>query len=178
MRSTIAKALIMATSLTIAIPPAQAARLGSSRSSGRQSQMARQAPAPSNLPPSSARPASPYNNPAAVPRQAPGPYAPSGPYGNAPVQQPGMARQGVPPAYPNMPPARQQGGSTAGSMLGGALLGLGLGSLMSRGSQPSVTTNSDGTVAEQGVRESSGGGWLWLILIAAAVFFLIRRMRR
>lgn len=94
--------------LTLAVPESYAKRLGSGRSSGRQSQTSRQRMTP---PPAVQRPspAPPYARPGPGPRVAP--YA----------ARPGYGGQQIP----------QQTGSRWSGMLGGALLGLGLGSLMS-----------------------------------------------
>jgi hypothetical protein len=95
--------------LTLVVPESYAKRLGGGRSSGRQSQMSRQRMVP---PPTIKRPpppAPPYARPGPGPRVAP--YA----------TRPGYGGQQIP----------QQTGSRWGGMIGSALLGLGLGSLMS-----------------------------------------------
>jgi hypothetical protein len=101
---------VMLLALTVVVPESYAKRLGGGRSSGRQSQMSRQrmAPPPTVVRP---RPSPPYARPGPGPRVAP--YA----------TRPGYGGQQIP----------QQTGSRWGGMVGGALLGLGLGSLMSNG---------------------------------------------
>lgn len=110
MKNKTLKLSLMLLALTLIVPESYAKRLGSGRSSGRQSQMSRQRVAP---PPTIVRPKprSPYARPAPGPRVAP--YA----------TRPGYGGHQIP----------QQTGSRWGGMLGGALLGLGLGSLMSNG---------------------------------------------
>jgi hypothetical protein len=101
-----AKLLLTLVACTLVVPESYAKRLGGGRSVGRQAQVARQRAAP---PPAVVRP-----------RPAP-PMAP-------PVAQPRVVR----PPYVGPVPAQVQrrSGSTLGGMFGGALLGLGLGSVL------------------------------------------------
>lgn len=158
----------MLLSLSLVVPESQAKRMGGSRSIGRQAPMSRQAPRP----PSAQRAPLP---PSAAP---------------APSQrtQPDVARQSMPPAAPPPAPVRHAS-SPWGGMLGGALVGFGLGSLLSRhdnrDNRDAVNTNqSEGSSADetaQVANENSGnrfGSVLLWGLIAFAVFYLIRRSRR
>ena len=115
MRNFIPKILIGVLAVTMAIPESYARRMGGGRSVGRQSQMTRQRPA---LPP--AQRAQP------IPVQPPG---------TPPLrQQPDLARQNAPIApLPPTTPISRPAASPWGGMLGGALVGMGLGSLLSSG---------------------------------------------
>jgi hypothetical protein len=102
MQKVTAKLLLTLVACTLVVPESYAKRLGGGRSVGRQAQVARQRAAP---PPTVVRP-----------RPAP------------PVAQPRPVR----PPYVGPAPAQVQRrpGSPLGGMFGGALLGLGLGSVL------------------------------------------------
>jgi hypothetical protein len=102
MQKLTAKLLLTLVACTLVVPESYAKRLGGGRSVGRQAQVARQRAAP---PPTVVRP-----------RPAP------------PVAQPRVVR----PPYVGPAPAQVQRrpGSSLGGMFGGALLGLGLGSVL------------------------------------------------
>ncbi|MFS0758215.1 hypothetical protein ABC383_26470 [Noviherbaspirillum sp. 1P10PC] len=106
MQKLTAKLLLTLVACALVVPESYAKRLGGGRSVGRQSQVARQRAAP---PP-----------PLVRPRPAP-PVAP-------PVAQPRVVR----PPYIGPAPAQVQrrSGSSLGGMFSGALLGLGLGSVL------------------------------------------------
>lgn len=181
MNTLTAKIVLALLAFTLAVPESSAKRVGSARSTGRQSQMARQ----------NAPPAVPPNAPAA-PAQA----TPAQP----PLQraQPDVARQAAPPPVaPQAPPVRQA--SPLRGMLTGALVGLGLGSLMSHagardennpnnmnnaeGGSATSGTNADASQASatQDVEQAQGspyGSFLLLGILAFAVYFLMRRARR
>lgn len=127
MTKMILKGAILTMAVMLAVPESMAKRLGGGRSVGRQSQMSRQRVAPSPAP-------------ALAPRQQrPLDTAPAYAGANAARQTP------VAPATPNVPtqPIQRPATSPWGGMVGGALLGLGLGSLLSPG-------NHDGNAATQG----------------------------
>lgn len=167
MHKSIVKMLIVLTAFSVAIPESQARRMGGSRSSGKQSQMIRQAPA----------------------RTAPSP-APAAP--PARQMEPGPARQSIPPSAPVQQPARSA--SPWGGMLGGALVGMGLGSLMSRTTQAQPPAQPDNTqtgaadattsgatnsqTVQENAAPASGSGWVWWAILAAAVILMFRRARR
>lgn len=172
MHTRLARIFLLLLAFTVAIPESYAKRAGSGRSAGRQSSsMVRPRPAP----PPQAVPA---------PVQRPQPAAP-----------PNASRQNTPP--PNSPERvlPQQAGSPWGGFLGGALLGLGLGSLLGDRDPDTVnrsegnsgtgdaasgagTNNADAAqVAGQEQEGRSGAAW-WLGILALAVFFLVRRIRR
>ncbi|MEN3296514.1 MAG: hypothetical protein V7642_5767 [Burkholderiales bacterium] len=168
-----AKIVLVLLALTLAMPESYAKRVGSGRSTGRQSQLA--------------RPSAP-----AAPSQA----APAQP----PLQrsQPDVARQAAPPPVaPPTPPVRQA--SPFRGMLTGALVGLGLGSLISHAggrdeNDPNKVNNAEGASATKGtnadastanatqdVEQAQGspyGPILLLGILAFAVYFLMRRARR
>nr|WP_314629337.1 hypothetical protein [uncultured Noviherbaspirillum sp.] len=110
---------------------------------------------------------------------------PSAPMRQAPAPSAPMRQQAQPaPAYPAPAPAQQQARSGMGGMLGGALLGLGVGSMMGNGANAG-TNNGNGTAANPEAAanvpaESSGGGSSLLMILAVAgiAFFLYRRFRR
>lgn len=182
MRRALAKNMIFLIALSLVVPESYARRLGGGRSVGRQAPTSRQSTTGSQSPP--ARPYAPMA-PAAPPLRA----------------QPDYARQSAPvqPMQPAPAQARPWGG-----MLGGALLGLGLGSLLSSGDRNNnlpnqnnqgnreatgttggLTNGTDGagnptvansTAAQQPASSGFGSLLLWGIL-ALAAFFLVRRMR-
>ena len=129
--------------LTVAVPPSYAGRLGGGRSVGRQSAMPRQRMAPAPV-------QRQQQAPQVAPQPAPLPVQPA----------PGFARQG-PPAIPYQTPPRQAG-APWGGMLGGALVGLGLGSLLSSPNRQVNPASSDGTDRQRdgrpGGTASSGNG--------------------
>jgi hypothetical protein len=101
MQKLTAKLLLTLVACTLVVPESYAKRLGGGRSVGRQAQVARQRAAPPTV---------------VRPRPAP------------PVAQPRVVR----PPYVGPAPAQVQRrpGSSLGGMFGGALLGLGLGSVL------------------------------------------------
>ena len=109
MKNQALKVGLMFLTLVLIVPESYAKRLGSGRSLGRQSQMSRQRMTPPPIIRRPLPPPPPYARPGPGPRVAP--YA----------TRPGYGGQQIP----------QQTGSRWGSMFGGVLLGLGLGSLMS-----------------------------------------------
>lgn len=179
MKNFSAKLALLVITLTMAVPESYAKRMGSGRSSGRQTNITKQR----TLPPSTARtqPAPP-----AVPA--------------APVRPQGDLARQLPPARPAQPP--RQASSPWGGMLGGALLGLGLGSLMSSSGDRNANAanqnsgaSGDGTAASgnetaqgeqanqanqtQATRQESenrSGSLLLPIVLALGAFFVIRRL--
>jgi hypothetical protein len=144
MTGSIAKVMMLSVALTLAVPESYAKRVGSGRSVGRAA------------PPSAMRQRSapPQRAPSPPPQSARAPAGPTGPVAPAaPVQrtQPDVARQSV-PATP-VPPANRtlprQASSPWGGMLGGALIGLGLGSL--------IGANQHRDPAQQPPVQSEGG---------------------
>lgn len=115
MQTLITRTFLAVVMLALVVPESVAKRLGGgSRSFGRQTQMSRQRVAP----------------PPAVPRARPAPPAQARP-GIAPVPQQNAAR---PPFAPGAAARTQQRqGSGLGGLVGGTLLGLGLGSVLSPG---------------------------------------------
>ena len=102
-------------------------------------------------------------------------------------------RQAQPAPAPALPatPAPQQARSGMGGMVGGALLGLGVGSMMNHGANANNVNNAnnasnannpgnpDATAVDNAPARSSGGsGWLMILLAAGAAYFLYRRFRR
>jgi hypothetical protein len=184
MQTSIAKIILLSAALTLAVPESYAKRMGSGRSSGRQSTITRQRSTPP--PVSRAQPAPPPASPAPVQRS-----------------QPDMARQSAPPVAPQRTIPRQAS-SPWGGMLGGALLGLGLGSLLGNRDRDRDPNNVNQTEGDSGTNNgtSSGssaagvdetqagaaqpaeqvpqnrfGSLLLLGALALAVYFLIRRAR-
>ena len=105
-----------------------------------------------------------YGRQASPMRQAPAPAAP-------------MRQQAQPaPAYPAPVPAPQQGRSGMGGMLGGALLGMGVGSMLGHGANSGAVNPGavDGVPAQGG----GGGSLLTILVVAAIAYFLYRRFRR
>jgi hypothetical protein len=148
MRRPLANIVICILALSVAIPESYARRLGGGRSVGRQTPAYRQRSAPT------------YQAP---PRQA----APVPPPAYAPVRPvPDLARRSL-PVQPNY--ARQGGSTPWGGMLGGALVGLGLGSLLSShdrnvnnpgngnaGTGGTSGTNADGSLDPNAPNQMSG----------------------
>ena len=119
MRTAVTKAVLASLMVAMVVPESYAKRLGGGRSVGRQTQMSRQramppAPRPRYTPPAVARTAP--VPPRAVPAPVPVPVRP----------QPNLAG---PRVYPGTNIPRQASSPWRG-MLGGVLVGLGLGSLM------------------------------------------------
>ena len=114
-----------------------------------------------------------YGRQASPMRQAPAP-APAAP----------MRQQAQPaPAYPAPAPAPapQQARSGMGGMLGGALLGMGVGSMLGHGAnnQANGTAANPGAVDNVPAQSSGGGSSLLTILVVAGIaYFLYRRFRR
>ena len=181
MHTSIAKILLLLTALTLAVPESYAKRMGSGRSVGRQSTITRQRSAPEP----GVRPQPAPSRPASVP---PAP---------APIQrsQPDTARQAVPPSAPQQSIPRQAS-SPWGGFLGGALLGLGLGSLMGHRDRDPNTTNqteggsgdnasgngdaqtdtrTDSAQQPEPVRQNRFGSVLLLGILALVVAFFVRR---
>jgi hypothetical protein len=104
-------------------------------------------------------------------RQAPAPAAP-------------MRQQAQPaPAYPAPAPAPapQQARSGMGGMLGGALLGLGVGSMLGHGANNQANGTGVTPGAVDGVPAQGGGvgsSLLTILLVAGIAYFLYRRFRR
>ncbi|HYD97283.1 MAG TPA: hypothetical protein VEC01_18305 [Noviherbaspirillum sp.] len=177
MPTLLAKLLLLLLALTIVIPESYAKRAGSGRSVGRQAGVVRQQ-----------RPATPPPAPPAMSRAQPAPP----PQRQQPVPPSSAARQDNAPLTPERT-LPQQARSPWGGILGGALIGLGLGSLLggdrdanaanqSEGSSGAGTGNAaSGTGDEQAQpaqaqRSGFGSFWLWGIL-AAVVIYLVRRAR-
>lgn len=153
MTGSIAKVMMLSVALTLAVPESYAKRAGSGRSVGR------------TTPPSAMRQRSapPQRAPSPPPQSARAPAGPAPVAPAAPVQrtQPDVARQSV-PATPVPPASRTLPGQAStpwGGMLGGALIGLGLGSLIGANRQPDPaqqpSTHSEGG---NGSEAASGSG--------------------
>lgn len=174
MHTFVVRILLVLAAVTLVIPESYAKRVGGGRSTGRQAQITQ--PAPSAA--SRAQPAPP-------------------PAASTPVQrsQPEAARQSAPSAPAQELP--RQASSPWGGMLGGALIGLGLGSLISGDRDPDTAAQSEGgngTAGEsasgsgdtqdnalQAVDQAQGnslGSIVLLGILALVVFFLVRRARR
>lgn len=104
---------------------------------------------------------------------------------SAPMRQAPAApmRQAQPaPAYPAPMPQQQQARPGMGGMVGGALLGLGVGSMLgnhanaNNGATAGVNPNAVDSVPAQ----TTGGGssLLMILVVAGIVYFLYRRFRR
>jgi hypothetical protein len=178
MKHSIARILLLLTALSLAVPESYAKRMGGGRSVGRQAPITRQRAAPPLPPRQQSLPAQSNSVP-------------------PPRSQPDLARQSLPPARPER--------SQWGSMLGGALVGLGLGSLLSSGNSnanpanqnpanPDAASQSsgasgDGSTVSSGAgetavapaaeqpQESRLGSVILLGGVALAVILLIRRLR-
>jgi hypothetical protein len=113
---------------------------------------------------------------------------PSAPMRQAPAPAAPMRQQAQPaPAYPAPAPAPapQQARSGMGGMLGGALLGLGVGSMLGHGANAAnnngnVNGVNPGAVDGQGQPAQTGGGssLLMILVVAGIAYFLYRRFRR
>ncbi|HYD63225.1 MAG TPA: hypothetical protein VEC35_22915 [Noviherbaspirillum sp.] len=167
MHTRLANILLLLLAFTVAIPESFAKRAGSGRSGGRQSSaVVRPKPAP----PPQATPA---------PVQRPQPATP-----------PTAARQDQPPSAPERA-IPQQARSPWGGFLGGALLGLGLGSLLGDRDRDQDAVNQ--SVGESGTgaaasgagedeavgqnREGRGGALWGLGILALVAIYLLRRAR-
>ncbi|HYC42731.1 MAG TPA: hypothetical protein VEB70_07065 [Noviherbaspirillum sp.] len=178
MHTPLARISLLVLALTVAVPESYAKRTGGGRSVGRQSSAVVQ-PRPAS-PPSASR-----AQPAPAPAQAQRPQ---------PATPPPAARQDLPPNAPERAIPRQAS-SPWGGLLGGALLGLGLGSLLGDRDRGDDTVNRSEGGSDTGTSASGTGGseeikaagqeeqrgygsaW-WLGILALAVFFLVRRVRR
>ena len=134
MQRALAKTMIFLLALTLVVPESYARRLGGGRSVGRQAPMSRQSTAGAQAP-------------------AVRPYAPLPPAAPPMSNQPDYARQNA-PARPMQPAPAQ--GRPWGGMVGGALLGLGLGSLLSSGQHNNNVPNPN--MNNQGNRDTTGSG--------------------
>jgi hypothetical protein len=104
---------------------------------------------------------------------------PSAPMRQAPAAP--MRQQAQPaPAYPAPAPAPQQGRSGMGGMLGGALLGLGVGSMLGHGANNNGNPAAVNPGAVDSAPAQGGGGssLLTILVIAGIAYFLYRRFRR
>jgi len=93
----------------------------------------------------------------------------------APMRQAQPAPRPV-PGYAPAGPAPRQARSGMGGMLGGALLGLGVGSMLGHGANANVNPN-----AVDGAPVSTGGGGsslLMILVVAGIAYFLYTRFRR
>lgn len=99
-----------------------------------------------------------------------------------------MRQAQPPPAMPASPaPAPQQARSGMGGMVGGALLGLGVGSMMNHGANANNANNANtagnpdsanpNAVGNAPAR-SGGSSLLMILLVAGVAYFLYRRFRR
>lgn len=120
MQISLAKFILMFAALSLAIPESYAKRVGSSRSFGRQSQVVRQRSAP--VPPMQRQ------QQAAPPAQRQ-------------TVPPIASQRAVPPVAPAQPIGRQAGGGFGGFFTG-ALIGMGLGSLISSNNQNPANQSS------------------------------------
>lgn len=144
MQKTIVKFVLPLLMLSVAIPESEAKRMGGGRSSGRQVQGVRKAP-----PPQAVRPAQPQRSQQAQPTQTP-PARPATPDGR-------VVRPQVPPASAPTRTLPREAASPWGGMLGGALLGLGLGSLMSRDGNAASQQNPEAQQNQQTQSSGSSG---------------------
>ena len=116
-----------------------------------------------------------------APPAAPMRQSPAAPMRQAQPAQPA-------PAMPASPaPAPQQARSGMGGMVGGALLGLGVGSMMNHGANANNANNANTAGNPDNINPNavnnaparSGGSTLLMILLVAGVaYFLYRRFRR
>ncbi len=163
MDNAVLKSAIFTLALAVVIPDSFAKRVGAGRSIGEQSQFSRQRALPAPTP----RP----QQPVGVPPSYAGPAA---------------TRQSPPSVSPGQP-LQRQAATPWGGMLGGALVGLGLGSLMSSGDRDanaSGLTNSAGNTEEasanavnQPTEGGSLGSFLLPLFLALIAFFVFRKIR-
>lgn len=144
MQKTIVKFALPLLTLSVAIPESEAKRMGGGRSSGRQVQDVRK-----TTPPQAVRPARPQRSQQAQQTQTL-PARPAPPDGR-------VVRPQAPPASAPTQTLPRQAASPWGGMLGGALLGLGLGSLMSRDGNAASQQNPENQQHQQPQSGSSGG---------------------
>ena len=159
--------LLLLLAFTVAIPESYAKRAGSGRSAGRQS------------------------SPVVRPRPAPPPQAAPAPAQRPPpATPPSAARQNQPPNAPERA-LPEQARSPWGGFFGGALLGLGLGSLLGDRDRDQDAVNQSvgdsgtgATASGTGEDEAAGqnregrGGALWGIgILALVAVYLLRRVR-
>jgi hypothetical protein len=175
MQISIAKFILLFAAITLAVPESYAKRVGGGRSAGRQSQMMRQRAAPA--PPMQRQQATP----APVPKQAVPPVA---------------SQRAMPPPRAPAQPIRSQASSGFGGFFTGALIGMGLGSLISSNNQNQNPANQssgssgdwDGASGNDGEQanamqqspqqEGNPFGVLLLLgLVALAIRYLVRRNR-
>lgn len=149
--------LLALTTLCMLAPSAEARRLGGGGSYGRQS---------SRIAPSPMRQAQPVPSPAPGYGSSPAPG-----YGSAPGYARPAPGYAPAPAAPYSQPAPQAARSSGmGGMLGGALLGLGIGSMLGHGA-----ATANGMPMEGG---GGGGGLLTFIIIAGLAYLIYSRFRR
>lgn len=127
----IAKFILLFAVVTLAVPESYAKRVGGGRSFGRHSQVMRQRTAP--VPP--------------VQRQQ---ATPSAPTPRQPIPPVASQQRAVPPPMAPAQPIRRQANSSFGGFFTGALIGMGLGSLIS-------STNQNQDPASQS--SGSSGDW-------------------
>lgn len=103
---------------------------------------------------------------------------PSAPMRQAPAPMRQQAQPAPAPAYPA--PAPQQARSGMGGMLGGALLGLGVGSMLGHGANNNGNSAAVNPGAVDNAPAQSGGGssLLTILVVAGIAYFLYRRFRR
>ena len=164
MQTRFAKILLLLLAFTVAVPESFAKRAGSGRSAGRQS--------------------SSVVGAGAAPPQAPAPPGHPAP----PANPPDAAKQTPPPHAPERT-LPQHARSPWGGVLGGALLGLGLGSLLGDRDDDQEMTNrsvgdsgtgssASGTGDDEAIREPVLGSLVGLGIFALVAAYLVRRARR
>lgn len=197
MPNTILKFLLPLLVLSVAVPESEAKRMGGGRSTGRQVQGVKKSAPPAAR---SVQPRGPQQSPPAANRQIRPDDRIAGPQT---VPQTPQRAPSPPPPTQTLP---RQAASPWGGMLGGALLGLGLGSLMSRDGNASnqPERQADGTGGGGSASDSSGASgdyenapaaaqaapeaerqtagvfrtYLPVGLLALIIYFAVRRMRR
>ncbi|WP_192805234.1 hypothetical protein [Noviherbaspirillum aerium] len=148
MSKTIFKFLLPLLMLSVAIPESEAKRMGGGRSTGRQAQGIKK-----TAPPAGARTVQPERMQRS---QTPPPAAARQP--DERIARPQPVPQAPPPASAPTPAQTlpRQAASPWGGMLGGALLGLGLGSLMSRDGNAADQANQANQANQQAGSSGSG----------------------
>lgn len=188
MSNTVVKFLLPLLVLSVAVPESEAKRMGGGRSTGRQVQGIKKPPATRSV-----QPRGPQQAPPAANRQIRPDERIAGP------QTVPQAPQRAPSAPPPAQTLPRQAASPWGGMLGGALLGLGLGSLMSRdgnaANQPDRQADGTGSSGASGDYENAPAAaqaapeadrqtasvfrtLLPVGLLALIIYFAVRRMRR